>query len=287
MELSITGNTRLAAFFADPAKHSLSPKMHSLSFQLLNIDAVYLAFEIKSQQLEPAIEAIRTLDMLGVNLSMPHKKKVLKYLDELTESCQLIGACNTIVNHKGHLVGYNTDGIGFIRSLKEADVSYQKETFTFIGAGGAATAMICQAAIDGVKKIHIFGRMGPGFQEMLAKKSAIEAATACQINLELLSDQDKLEKAIAESSLLVNATSVGMQSESCPLSDLSLLRSDLTVYDVIYQPRETLLLKTAKKKGAKTINGLAMLLYQGAAAFELWTQKEMPIKKIRPVIERS
>jgi len=287
MEQMISGHTRLAALFAKPARHSISPAMHNLSFSENNIDAVYLAFDVEPENLATSIESIRTLDMLGVNLSMPHKMAAVTLVDALSPAAALIGAINTIVNDNGHLTGHNTDGIGFMKALEAIDVSIIGETITVIGAGGAATAIISQAALDGVKEIQVFNRKDAFYPVIEVKLQDIAQQTGCNITLQDLADDSALADALNKSQLLVNATGVGMkpnESES-PLKDTSLLRASMAVYDVIYNPRETQLLRDAKAAGAKTANGLSMLLYQGAAAFELWTGKEMPVKKVQALIE--
>ncbi len=287
MEQMISGHTRLAALFAKPARHSISPAMHNLSFSENNIDAVYLAFDVEPENLVTSIESIRTLDMLGVNLSMPHKMAAVPLVDALSPAAALIGAINTIVNDNGHLTGHNTDGIGFMKALEAIDVSIIGETITVIGAGGAATAIISQAALDGVKEIQVFNRKDAFYPVIEVKLQEIAQQTGCNITLQDLADDSALADALNKSQLLVNATGVGMkpnESES-PLKDTSLLRASMAVYDVIYNPRETQLLRDAKAAGAKTANGLSMLLYQGAAAFELWTGKEMPVKKVQALIE--
>lgn len=287
METQINGTTQLVGFFAYPAKHSLSPKMQSLAMQLTDTDAIYLAFEIKKEQLNVAIQSIFTFDMLGANISMPHKTEVLDYLDDYTQSCALIGAANTIVKRDQQLFGYNTDGIGFTRSLQAAGVSYKGKTMTILGAGGAATAMVCQAALEGVAEIHIFSRLGARFNKMREKTKEIQQQTNCKVTLTEIYDEKSLKEAINDSEILINATSVGMQKDECPIRDFSVLRKGLVVYDAIYQPKETCLLKEAKKRQATTINGIGMLLYQGAASFELWTHKKMPVQKIEPLLEEN
>lgn len=283
----ISGYTRLVGFFASPAKHSISPKMHNLAFKETNIDAIYLAFDVSNETLADSIQTIRTFDMLGANLSMPNKIAAINYMDELSESAKLIGAINTIVNQEGKLIGHNTDGIGFCESLREAKVSIKGTTMTLLGAGGAAIAMVTQAALDGMKEIYIFSRKSPNYDQMEEKIKKIMEETTCSIILTEWNEEQKLAEALAKSNLLVNATSVGMKEKQSPIKNSQLLREDLTIYDAIYDPRETLLLKQAKEKGAKTINGLGMLIYQGAAAFELWTGTKMPIEKIKPIIENS
>ncbi|OTN76452.1 shikimate 5-dehydrogenase [Enterococcus sp. 8G7_MSG3316] len=287
MEKMISGHTRLAALFAKPARHSISPAMHNLSFSETTTDAIYLAFDVEPEDLATSIESIRTLDMLGVNLSMPHKMAAVPLVDELSPAAALIGAINTIVNQQGHLVGHNTDGTGFMRALDAIDVSIIGETITVIGAGGAATAIISQAALDGVKVIQVFNRKDDFYPVIDVKLQEIAQQTGCRISLQDLDDQGALADALAKSQLLVNATGVGMKpnEDVSPLKDTTLLRETLAVYDVIYNPRETQLLKDAKAAGAKTANGLSMLLYQGAAAFELWTGKQMPIEKVRALID--
>lgn len=283
----ISGYTRLVGFFASPAKHSISPKMHNLAFKETNIDAIYLAFDVSNETLADSIQTIRTFDMLGANLSMPNKIAAIPYMDELSGSAKLIGAINTIVNQEGKLIGHNTDGIGFCESLREAKVSIKGTTMTLLGAGGAAIAMVTQAALDGMKEIYIFSRKSRNYDQMEEKIKKIMEETDCSIIITEWNEVQKLAEALAKSNLLVNATSVGMKEKQSPIKNSQLLREDLTVYDAIYDPRETLLLKQAKEKGAKTINGLGMLIYQGAAAFELWTGTKMPIEKIKPIIENS
>lgn len=285
--IEVSGHTRLAGFFADPSKHSLSPKLHTTAFSELNINAIYLAFNISKGMLKEAVESIRTLDMMGVNLSMPHKVEAIQYIDELSESADLIGAINTIVNRDGKLIGYNTDGVGFIESLRVNHVPIKNQTMTILGAGGAATAIIVQAALDGFKEIHIFSRPGDRYDEMNKKIDEITKKVNCKISIKDLNDLEKLEQAIKASQLLVNSTSVGMTSEDSLIHNISLLRPDLVVYDVIYNPRQTLLLKQAQENGCQTINGLDMLLYQGAEAFNLWTNQKMPVEKVKTIIENA
>ncbi|MBP1045672.1 shikimate dehydrogenase [Enterococcus sp. BWM-S5] len=289
MENTITGHTRLIGLFADPIRHSVSPMIQNTALQALEIDAVYLAFELGEERLTQAIDSIRALDMLGANLSMPHKMAAVPMMDELSEAAKLVGAINTIVNENGKLTGYTTDGTGFMRSLKDQEIDIIGKKMTIIGAGGAATAIIVQAALDGVKEIAVYNRRDEFFEKVKEKLIYIEKNTDCSIHLHDLTEQEELTKDILESGLLVNATGVGMKPnlDASPIEDFTMLRADLPVYDVIYTPRETRLLKEAKARGAKTMNGLGMLLYQGAAAFELWTGKEMPIEKVKPIIENN
>lgn len=281
---NISGYTRLVGFFASPARHSISPKMHNLAFDHLGIDAVYLAFDIEENDFETAIQSISSLNMLGANVSMPYKQTALTLMDELSDSAKLIGAINTIVYKEGKLIGHNTDGIGFIASLKENKVTYIGKTITVLGAGGAAIAMICQAALDGVKKIHVFNRKNERYLQFYKKIPEIVERTGCQVILHDLEDDGLLNGCILESDILVNATSIGMVENRSPIYNEAVFHPNLIVYDAIYEPKETKLLQQAKIKGCLTINGLGMLIYQGAAAFELWTQKKMPVELIKEKI---
>lgn len=287
MEINISGKTRLAGFFAQPADHSISPAIHTTAFAATGVDAVYLSFDISPENLKEAVETIRVFNMLGVNVSFPHKQAVIPYLDELSPAAALIGAVNTIVNQNGRLIGHTTDGLGFMKSLYEKGFK-KTETITMIGTGGGATGIIAQAGLDGVKKINVFNRRGPDFQQKADHLQEIQKQTGGDITLYDLADKEVLNESIRESSALINGTTVGMvpKTDCSPLEDYSAIAPELIVCDLIYQPRETLFLKEAKKQGATTMNGLNMLLYQAALAFELWTGKEMPIEIIRPIIEK-
>lgn len=288
MKKMITGHTRLAGLIGKPTHHSISPLMHTTAFAACGIDAVYLSFDIESEEVAAALEAIKTLSFIGANVTMPHKAAVLPYLDDVSPAARLIGAVNTIVPSDGKLVGHNTDGSGFMRSLQDIGVNPVNHQITILGAGGAATAIITQAALDGVKAIHVYNRKDQFFAKSAEKLQVIAAETGCQIQLfDLEAQADQLSESLADSCLLVNATGVGMapHTAASALPDFELLKGELAVYDVIYDPRETLLLQEAKARGLKTANGLGMLLYQGAAAFKLWTGKEMPTATIKPLIE--
>ena len=289
MENEISGKTRLAGLYALPARHSFSPIMHTTAFQATGVDAVYLSFDVQPGRLGESIQAIRDLEMLGVNLSMPHKMEAVKHMDELSQAARLIGAINTIVNQDGKLIGHITDGIGCMESLKQNKIDIIGKRMTILGAGGAATAIITQAAIDGVADIDVFNIKEDFYQKIEPKLAMIAEETNCQIQLHDLADEKQLADALATSSLLVNATNIGMAPniDQMPIPDEKVLRKDLAVFDVIYHPGETKLLKAAKATGATAVNGLGMLLFQGAAAFKLWTGKEMPVDQIQPLLENE
>lgn len=282
--IPITGHTRLTALLGSPVAHSISPLMHNEAFQLLDLDYTYLCFEVNEETLPAAVDGLKACGIRGFNLTMPNKNKIVELLDELSPAARLIGAVNTVVNDDGHLTGYNTDGVGYMQAVKDAGYDITGKTITIMGAGGAATAICAQAALDGVEKIHIFARETSRFWDRTQKLAEnINSTLPCKAVLHENKDTAALAQAISESALLLNATSVGMvpNTEGTIIEDTSLYHPDLIVSDVIYNPRETRFLKEAREAGCRTFNGMYMLLYQGAEAFRLWTGKEMPVKEIK------
>ena len=274
--MNIDGYTRLAAVVAKPIKHSISPFIHNLAFENTGINGVYLAWEIAEEDLAVTMENVKRYDMFGLNISMPYKQAVIPYLDQLTKSAQLIGAVNTIIPREGQLIGHNTDGIGFFKSLdKLAGFQVQGKVMTVLGGGGAATAIIAQAALDGAAKIFVFSR-SQSIERHTATAQKISKETQVPIEVLPLEDSSLLQEKIFQSRLLVNGTSVGMDGKSLVVDEETILPQNLLVVDVIYQPFETPFINFAKQQGAKTVNGLGMLLFQAAEAFQIWTGKEMP-----------
>lgn len=274
--MNIDGYTRLAAVVAKPIKHSISPFIHNLAFDKTGINGVYLAWEIAEEDLAVTMDNIKRYDMYGVNISMPYKQAVIPHLDQLTKSAQLIGAVNTVIPRDGRLIGHNTDGIGFFKSLdKLAGFQVQGKVMTILGGGGAATAIIAQAALDGAAKIFVFSR-SQSIDRHAATAKKISLETQVPIEVLPLEDSDLLQEKIFQSRLLVNGTSVGMDGQTLLIDEETILPQHLLVVDVIYQPFETPFLNFAKQQGAKTVNGLGMLLFQAAEAFQIWTGKEMP-----------
>ena len=260
MEKRITGHTELIGLMAYPIRHSSSPAMHNAAFAKLGLDYAYLAFEVDNDSLEGAVQGIRSLKLVGSNVSMPNKTVVHKYLDKLSPAAEMCGAVNTIVNEDGVLTGHITDGTGYMMSLKDNGVDVIGKKMTIVGAGGAATAIEIQAALDGVAEISIFNRK----DEFWA--NAEETAS---------------------SYIFTNATGMGMKplEGKTYIPDKSFLRPDLIVSDVVYYPRETELLRMAKEVGCKTMNGLGMMLFQGAAAFKMWTGEDMPIEYMKEKLD--
>lgn len=284
----ITGETKLAAVLATPIKHSISPLIHNTAFKELGINAVYLAFEVGTEDLAAALETVKTFNLMGVNLSMPNKQLGYELVDEASEVAHLVQSINTIVHRDGKLIGYNTDGYGFMQSLRDEEIEIIDQSFVFLGGGGAAISIIAQAAVDGAKDVVVFNRSGSSYSQVEERLALIAKQTSCPIRLLPIENQELLEAEIAIADILVNATSVGMSPNegSCLISDGSWLRSDLAVADIIYEPRETKLLTLAKEQGCQTVNGLGMLLHQGAQAFELWTGQPMPVEVVRSAIKK-
>lgn len=280
--MKIDGHTRLAAVVAKPIRHSISPFIHNTAFERTAVNGVYLALEIGSEDLEATVANIRRYNMFGINLSMPYKQEVIQYLDELTPSARLIGAVNTVVNKNGTLIGYNTDGKGFFKSLPSFAIQGKK--MTILGAGGAATAIIAQAALDQAEEIFVFTRQ-TSYANTVSKMAAISRQTKSRIQVLNLEDLATLQEKINQSDLLINGTSVGMDGESLPLVESIQLPAKILVADVIYKPFETPFLNWARSQKAEAVNGLGMLLYQAAEAFELWTGLPMPCQEIWQQLE--
>lgn len=283
MDRIITGHTQLTGLLGSPVAHSISPMMHNEAFAQLGLDYAYLAFDVNEEELETAIEGLRAMKVKGFNLTMPNKNRMCRLCDKLSPVAQITGAVNTVVNENGIFVGHTTDGIGYMESVKEAGVNIIGKKITVLGAGGAATSIIAQAAFDGVSEISIFNQKSKSYERMEGIISKLTEQTNCKLNLFTYDSQDILRKELAESILLVNTTPVGMAPniEDSLITDTTMFHSKLTVSDIIYNPEETKLLRLAKETGCKTFNGLHMLLYQGAAAFKLWTGQEMPIEIIK------
>ena len=283
----ISGKTELIGLIATPIRHSSSPKMHNEAFAKLGLDYAYLAFEVGTEQLEDTIKGFRAMNVRGSNVSMPNKTVVHKYLDKLSPAAELCGAVNTIVNDNGVLTGHITDGIGYMSALKDAGIDIIGKKMTIVGAGGAATAIQVQAALDGVAEISIFNRKDEFYSNAEQTVKKLREKTNCIVNLYDLDDLDKLKEEISTSVILTNATGVGMKplEGKTYIPDKSFLREDLIVSDIVYAPRETELLKMAKEVDCKkTMNGLGMMLFQGAAAFEMWTGKQMPIEYMKEIL---
>ena len=284
----ISGHTQLLTLMAYPIRHSGSPAMHNEAASYLGLDYVYLCFDVDQSNLKEAIEAMRTLNIRGGNLSMPNKIAVIPYLDALSDEARFLGAVNTIVNDDGVLTGYNTDGIGYIQSLRDRGVDPAGCKVTVLGAGGAGKAVQVQLALDGARELAVFNRHDAFYETAKETVDLINDQTDCHAVFYDLEDTEALRAQIADSQILTNATCVGMLpelGEECLIPDVSFLREDLTVTDVVYYPDDTKLLRMAKAAGCrKIIGGRGMMLFQGAYAFRLWTGREMPLEHMKEVM---
>ena len=285
MEQRIKGTTGLLALIGSPVGHSGSPDMYNFCFRYHNLDYCYMAFDIKEDQVPAALDAMRLFNMRGCNVTMPCKTAAAQNMDELSAAARIIGAVNTIVNEDGKLVGHITDGIGFVRNLKEHGVDVKGKKMVVLGAGGAATAIQVQCALDGAESISIFNPNDPFLDR--AKNTAAKLKKEvpdCDVQVFCIEDQDKLKEEIAKADILVNGTLAGMNPHEAVslITDKSVFRPDLVVCDVVYNPEETRLLREAREADcAKTIGGKGMLLWQGVAAFRLYTGMDMPVEEVK------
>ena len=285
MEERITGHTCLLALIGSPIGHSGSPAMYNYSFAKLGLDYVYVALDIKENQVKDAIAAMKLFNMKGGNVTMPDKIEAAKYMDELSPAAKIIGAINTIVNDNGKLTGHITDGEGFVNNLKDHGVDVKGKKITVAGGGGAATAIQVQCALDGVREITVFNKKDAFFERTLEMAEKIRnAVPGVVVNVYDIDDIAKMTEAIQSSDIFVNATIVGMNpnlADQSVVKDLSAFREGLVVADAVYNPEETKLLKEAKAAGCKTIGGKGMLLWQGVSAFKLFTGQDMPVDEVK------
>ncbi|AHI56749.1 shikimate dehydrogenase [Listeria ivanovii] len=284
MENRISGSTRLLSLIGTPVDHSKSPIMYNYSFQKAGLDYAYLAFDIPVTKVADAITAMKTFNLRGSNVTMPCKSEVLKYMDDLSPAARMIGAVNTIINEDGKLTGHITDGLGFASNLRDSGVDIAGKKMTIIGAGGAATAIQVQSALDGAKEIAIFNIKDNFYQKAKQTVTSIKKEVPdCIVHIYDLNDTEKLYAEIATSDILVNATLVGMHpyENETPVKDATIFSKDLIVADVVYNPKKTKLMLDAEAAGCKTVGGLGMLLWQGAEAYKLFTGEDMPVSEVK------
>ncbi len=268
----ITGKTKICGIFGYPIEHSLSPLMHNAAFKALDLDYVYIAVKVAPEDLAAAIKAIRALDLVGVNITIPHKEAVIPLLDELSPEAKAIGAVNTIVNCGGRLIGDNTDGKGFIKSLVEENkIRLQGKKVVLLGAGGAGRSIGVSLLKNKIQVLYLYDVAEQRRNSLAAALKSISSAKQVKAI-----SQNELKEAIKDADILINATPVGMKPTDPCVVEPALLTQKLFIYDVVYNC-ETALLKAAKRKKIKCANGLGMLVNQGAISFELWTGKKAPV----------
>lgn len=268
----IDARTKLLCLLGDPVAHSLSPTLHNCLIKRLNIDARYLAFRVAPQNLTQAVQGLKALGALGFNVTVPHKRQVLSLLDEVSPEAQSLGAVNTVVCRDGKLVGHNTDWIGFLHPLKH--INLKGRTALILGAGGAANAVVYALIRSNIGRIAIANRT-PDQAARLVEHARVSLRFEGVEALPL--EARSLGPYLEGSALLINATSAGMwpKVRETPLA-ANALNGGLTVYDLVYNPLETRLLREAKAAGARVIDGLDMFIGQGVAAFTLWTGVDVP-----------
>lgn len=288
MDTHISGTTRLLGLIGNPVKHSGSPKMYNYCFHYYGMDCVYLAFEADTEDTEATLQAMRRLNMAGGNVTMPCKQEAARLVDRLSPAARLIGAVNTIVNENGILTGHNTDGKGLVLDLEDHGISVQGKRLVLLGAGGAASAIMVQCALDGAASITVFNRSLHSLEKVRAiGEQTMASGVSCKLEFFSIEDGKQMHEVIGHADILINATSVGMASKAEGLSlvtDLRVFREDLVVYDVIYHPQVTRLMSDALENGCRpdrVIGGAGMLLWQGYSAFRLFTGKEMPVKEYK------
>ena len=267
--MEIKGSTNIVGLIGHPVEHSFSPPMHNAAFEKLNMDYAYVAFDVNPCDLESAINGAEALNIKGFNVTIPYKIEVMKYLDEIDEIAQLIGAVNTI-DFK-NLKGYNTDGIGAVKAIEEV-TSIKNKNVLIAGAGGASRAISFYIAKYGASNLKILNRNVEKAQKLandVSNSGLIDNVGSDSINNMDLSDVD----------ILINTTPVGMHPniDDVPIAQACDMHEDLVVFDAVYNPNETGLLRQAIEADAKPVYGIKMLLYQGAESFEIWTGKKAPV----------
>lgn len=267
----------------DPVEGSLSPAMMNAAFEALGLNHIYVAVRVPKKLLGDAIRGAREMGIAGLNVTIPHKIAVMEFLDALDESAALAGAVNTIKNRRGNLIGFNTDGEGALKNLEEKVGKVGGKRTVLLGAGGAARAIAFSLVKSGAELTianRTFSRakqLASLIERRLGKK--VEATTT---------DRSKLKKAIENAEILINATSVGMRPrENETLVTAEMMHKNLVVYDIVYKPLRTRLLREAEMAGATTIDGLGMLVRQGALAFEIWTGRKAPVKVMEAAARRE
>lgn len=281
MEKRISGHTGLLALFGTPVGHSGSPAMYNFSFQHDGLDYAYMAFDVNVEQMPKAFETIKLLKMRGGNFTMPCKNVAAELVDQLSPAAEIIGACNVFVNDDGVITGHITDGVGFVKNLELNGFDVKGKKTVVLGAGGAATAIQVQLALDGAKEVKIFNPKDEFYQRAEGTKEKLaKHCPDCLVTIEDLEDKEKLAEAVGGCDIVINATIMGMKPyEDVTLIDKSLFRKDLVVADTVYNPEKTRMVLEAEEAGCKAIGGVGMLQQQGAVNYELFVGKKMPLEE--------
>jgi shikimate dehydrogenase len=281
---AVSGRTKILGVFGHPVEHSLSPVMHNAAIAALGLPYLYIPFSVRPEDLSPAIHSLIALGIVGVNLTIPHKEGVLPYLDEIAPEAKAVGAVNTVHNDQGRLVGYNTDGDGFMGPLEAQGYRLGGRRAVVLGAGGAARSVVLRLIREGAA-VALANRTVERAERLAA--DVLAACPGGEVACLDLRDEAGLRLALARAELLVNTTSVGMHPHAGVMPPIppAALHPGLLVYDLVYNPVETRLLCAARTAGARTLNGVPMLVYQGAAAFKIWTGVEPPVGLMQQAVE--
>lgn len=261
----INSTTKLVGLLGHPIKQSFSPSIHNYLFKKYNQNNIYCCFDVKESDLEEAVKSIKTLNMIGCNVTIPHKVNVMKFLEDIDKNARLIGAVNTIKNDGGFLVGYNTDGLGFVKSIIDKGYDLNNKKIMIIGAGGSSRSIAVQLASNNVKSIEIRNR---------SIQKAMEISEIIRDNFKITStySNNPIEKNdIEDIDILINTTPVGMESNECPIDESIRVKGDLLVCDIVYKPQNTSFIKWAKLNNLDVVYGIDMLINQGLEAFYIWT----------------
>ena len=273
----------LTGVFGDPVDDNPTGVVEEAAFAAKNLNYRYLTIKVLPEDLGQAMDSVKIFDMKGINLTMPHKLKVLPYLDELSPAAEIIGAVNTVIQKEGRLFGENTDGKGFVTALKNSGETLDKKNVTILGAGGAARAIAVECALNGAAYINIINRSIEKGEELASLIQMKTDSSAKYLNW-------KNNMAIpSDTDILINATSIGFSPNVTdkPDIDYTSITPEMCVCDVIFNPAETIFLKTAAENGAKTITGLGMLVQQAALNFTLWTGVEAPVDVMEDALKKE
>lgn len=279
--MKVTGYTKVLGIFGYPVKHTLSPLIQNAAIEALGLPYVYIPFEVSPENLRSAINGIKSLGIVGVNITLPHKEKVIPFLDEITEEASLIGSINTIENNNDRLIGHNTDSKGYIRSLREdAGFDPKGKKALIIGAGGAARGVIAGLSLNRIAEIFIANRTLEKGEALAAEfRGKFKEVKFSAHPLSALNDPVILSSL----DLIVNATSLSLEDRTIGV-ELSFTPPHVLISDIAYKPPITSFLKQAQEAGRKTLDGLGMLLYQGAISFEIWTSSKAPIDVMKKAL---
>jgi shikimate dehydrogenase len=279
----ISGSTRIVGIFGDPIAHTRSPVMQNAAFRACKLPYVYVPFLVRPGELASAVQSIRALNLVGVNVTVPHKERIVRYLDTLSTEAELCGAANTIVNRDGELFGDNTDGRGFLHSLQEQGFSPRRQEVILIGAGGSARAVIVSLIRAGCKRVTIVNRTWANAQSLVRTYRSVGKTRLEALSLDALCEPQLFKSA----ALVVNSTSVGLHGEPFPPLAYEATPRTCVFYDLLYRPELTSFLTPARKAHRPVCDGRGMLLHQGALAFTLWTNVPAPLAAMSRALSQA